>query len=96
MCHQATGEGLANAFPALKGSAIVNNLSANQLVGIILQGYDARAEYGVMPGYAASLTDAQVAAVATYVRQSWSNTGTAVATDLVQKVRAESPSKLAR
>lgn len=87
-CHQATGMGLPGAFPALNGSSIVNNKDATQLITIVLKGYDARPEYGVMPGYAGSMTDEQVAAVATQVRSSWENKAPAVTTDLVSKVRA--------
>lgn len=70
-CHQASGEGLKGAFPPLKGSPVVNNADATLMVNIILQGYDARAEYGVMPPFAAKLTDAEIAAIVTHERSSW-------------------------
>lgn len=87
-CHQAAGTGLPGAFPPLRGSPVVNSADATQLTTIILHGYNARPEYGAMPGYAASLSDEQIAAVATYVRGTWSNTGKAVAATTVGKVRA--------
>ncbi|WP_375418918.1 c-type cytochrome [uncultured Hymenobacter sp.] len=87
-CHQAAGTGLPGAFPPLRGSPVVNSADATQLTTIILHGYNARPEYGAMPGYAASLSDEQIAAVATYVRGAWSNTGKAVAATTVAKVRA--------
>lgn len=48
-CHQPSGEGLAGAFPPLKGSPIVMDENYELMVKIILQGYDARPDYGVMP-----------------------------------------------
>lgn len=88
MCHQATGTGLPGAFPTLKGSPKVNDANSTQLVTIILQGYNARPEYGVMPGYAAALNDDKVAAVATYVRGAWGNNGGPVTAGFVRKLRA--------
>ena len=87
-CHQAAGTGLPSAFPPLRGSPVVNSADATQLTTIILHGYNARPEYGAMPGYAASLRDDQIAAVATYVRGAWGNTGKAVAATTIGKVRA--------
>lgn len=87
MCHQASGAGLPNAFPPLKGSSIVNNPDATQIVNIILHGYNARPEYGAMPGYGANLTDEKVAAVATHVRSTWGNSAPPVTADFVQKLR---------
>ena len=48
-CHQADGNGLPGAFPPLAGSVIVNDKDPSQLISIVLGGYDARAEYSVMP-----------------------------------------------
>lgn len=90
MCHQASGAGLPNAFPPLKGSPIVNNADATQLVTIILKGYNARPEYGAMPGYEASLNDEKIAAIATYVRTSWGNAGSVVSPGIVGKLRNNS------
>jgi cytochrome c oxidase cbb3-type subunit 2 len=87
-CHQASGQGLPNAFPTLVGSPRVNDADGSQLVSIILNGYNERPEYGAMPGYANSMTDDKVAAVATHVRNSWGNTGTPVTAEFVRKVRA--------
>ena len=87
-CHQASGEGLKGAFPPLKGSPVVNNADATLMVNIILQGYDARAEYGVMPPFASRLTDAEIAAIVSNERSSWGNTGQPVTADFVKKLRA--------
>ena len=87
-CHQATGQGLPNAFPSLVGSPRVAAADGAQLVSIILNGYNERPEYGVMPGYAASMSDDQVAAVATHVRTAWGNASSPVTAALVRKLRA--------
>ncbi|MBO0929369.1 cbb3-type cytochrome c oxidase subunit II [Fibrella aquatilis] len=87
-CHQAGGEGLKGAFPPLKGSPIVNDANAEMLVRIVLQGYDARAEYAVMPPFAQKLSDAEIAAIATHERSAWSNRAEKVTPELVRQIRA--------
>ncbi|GAA3976952.1 cbb3-type cytochrome c oxidase subunit II [Hymenobacter antarcticus] len=87
-CHQANGEGLKGAFPPLKGSPVANNADATLMVNIVLQGYDPRPEYAAMPGFAAKLTDAEIAAIVTHERSSWGNTGKPVTAEFVQKLRA--------
>jgi len=86
-CHQADGKGLAGAFPPLAGSTIVNDENPEMLIKIILQGYDARPEYGVMVGFADMLTDEEVAAIATHERSSWGNNASAVSAEEVKKIR---------
>ncbi len=86
-CHQATGLGLAGAFPPLAGSAIVNDENYDLFIKIILQGYDARSEYGQMPSFAAQLSDEQIAAIATHERSSWGNDAPAVSAEDVKKIR---------
>ncbi len=86
-CHQADGKGLAGAFPPIAGSAIVNDPNAEQLIRIILQGYDARPEYGVMAPFGDVLSDEEIAAIATHERSSWGNQAPAVTPEEVKKVR---------
>ncbi|MEM7375214.1 MAG: cbb3-type cytochrome c oxidase subunit II [Bacteroidota bacterium] len=86
-CHQQNGEGVAGAFPSLVGSAIVNDPNPDMLIRVILQGYDARSEYGLMPSFAQLLNDAQVAAIATHERSSWGNEAEAVSPEDVQAIR---------
>lgn len=88
-CHQPTGKGITGAFPPLAGSQIVNNEDPTMLIKIILQGYDARTDYGVMPGFAEQLTDAEISAITTHERSSWGNDAPAVTVEQVQKVREE-------
>ncbi|MFA7446350.1 MAG: c-type cytochrome, partial [Flavobacteriaceae bacterium] len=86
-CHQADGTGLTGAFPPLAGSPIVNDENPEMLIKIILQGYDARPEYGVMVGFADMLTDEEIAAIATHERSSWGNNASAVSAEEVKKIR---------
>jgi cytochrome c oxidase cbb3-type subunit 2 len=59
------------------------------MIRIILQGYDARSEYGVMPPFAEQLTDEEIAAIATYERSSWGNKAPAISADDVKAVRGQ-------
>jgi len=86
-CHQANGEGLAGAFPPLAGSPIVNDENPETLIRIILQGYDARPEYGVMSGFGQVLSDEEIAAIATHERSSWGNSAEKVTPEVVKEIR---------
>jgi len=63
-CHQPNGQGLKPAFPALDGSTVV--ASKPDQITILLNGKNA------MPSWK-QLSDVELAAVATYVKNSWSN-----------------------
>ena len=86
-CHQDSGKGIAGAFPPLDGSAIVNDDNTENLIRIVLQGYNARTEYGVMPPFGDQLNDAEVAAILTHERSSWGNDSDPVTEDDVAKIR---------
>jgi len=86
-CHQPSGEGLAGAFPPLKGSPVVLDENYELMVKIILQGYDARSEYGVMPALAEQLSDAEIAAIVNYERNSWGNEAPRIKKEDVKRIR---------
>ena len=71
-CHQATGKGLAPAFPPLVGSKVATGPKAAH-IGIVLNGKTGTA----MAGFA-RLTDSELAAVITYERTAWGNKADAV------------------
>jgi len=82
-CHQASGKGVAGAFPALDGSKIVNGPKAAQ-VALVLNG---------KPGTAMTpwkqLSDVDLAAVITYTRNSWGNkTGEALQPSDIKAARS--------
>lgn len=87
-CHQENGEGLKGAFPPLKGSSIVNDDNIEPFVGIIMNGYDARADYAVMPaiGTNSNLKPEEIAAIMNHERTSWGNTGKKVSIEEVKKI----------
>lgn len=87
-CHQANGEGLKGAFPALKGSPIVLGDNLELYVSIIMQGYDARAEYAVMNavGTDNNLTPEEVTAIINHERTSWGNHAKPVTPEDVKKI----------
>ena len=67
-CHQANGEGVPGAFPAIKGGAISTGPVAGHLA-IVLNGKTGTA----MQAFGAQLNDADLAAVVTYERNAWGN-----------------------
>ncbi len=87
-CHQANGEGLPGAFPPLKGSAIVSGDDLQLYVDIIMNGYDARAEYGVMAAVGTNMgfTEKEVTAIINYERSSWGNNAKPVTPDEIKKI----------
>lgn len=90
-CHQLTGLGSEGQFPPLAGSEWVNE--DGKLLRIILHGLSGpvqvagKAYDGAMPGWGAILTNAEVAAVATYVRSSWGNKAKPLTAAKVASVR---------
>ncbi|MEO7264598.1 MAG: cbb3-type cytochrome c oxidase subunit II [Ferruginibacter sp.] len=87
-CHQENGEGLKGAFPPLKGSSIVNNDNPEIMINIIMKGYDARQDYGVMPpvGTNSNLMPEEVAAIINHERSSWGNNARKIPVEEVQKI----------
>ncbi|GJM28388.1 MAG: cytochrome-c oxidase [Cyclobacteriaceae bacterium] len=86
-CHQAEGIGLPGAFPSLVRSPIVNDEDPELLIRIILQGYDARANFAQMPGFASQLSDEEIAAIANHERSSWGNNAPEVSTEDITNIR---------
>ena len=91
-CHQAQGEG-TEVYPPLANSEYVTGPEA-RLVRILLHGLTGEIEIegqmynGLMPGWAPTLNDAEVAAVATYIRASWGNQAPPVTAATVAQLRA--------
>lgn len=78
ICHGGLGYG--GAGPKLRGDKLLS--ADTYVVGQILIGR------GIMPAFAEKLSDAEIAAVATYVRTSWGNTFGPVGVDRVAEIRA--------
>jgi len=67
-CHQPNGAGLPPAFPALDGSKIAKGPKAAHL-DMVLKGKPGTA----MAAFGAQLSDTDIAAVAAYERNAWTN-----------------------
>lgn len=91
-CHRDAGTGEAHLFPLLAGSAQVQSDDPTTLVRVVLQGTRAvstlaRPTAPAMPAFDWRLTDAQVAAVLTCIRNSWGNAAAPVAASAVATQR---------
>ena len=67
-CHQANGQGIKGVFPAIDGSPLANlkeNIPAH--IHQVIYGK------GMMPAFGEQLSDSDIAAVVTFVRNNWGN-----------------------
>ena len=96
-CHQATGLGLPGVFPPLAGSEWVLG-SDKVLVQIPLHGITGSVQVkgatysGAMPVFN-TLSDAEIAAVLTYVRSQWGNAAPTVSPATVAAGRKDTQSR---
>ena len=99
-CHGEQGAGVAGAFPGLAGNKAVLG-DDKYLSNVLLYGLQGQINVngqvynGVMPAWAASLTDAEIAAVITHIRTSWGNTAPAV-TEAVVRTERGTPKTVAQ
>ncbi len=97
ICHQANGQGMPGTFPPIAGSHIATGDKA-RLIRLVLHGLqgpitvEGRAYNGMMPAWKA-LSDAEVAAVLTFVRSSFGNAADAVTVAEVAAERAATASR---
>jgi mono/diheme cytochrome c family protein len=90
-CHQTDGQGVAGAYPPLKGSDWVTG-DPRILARILLHGLQGpisvrgRDYSGAMPAWS-SFSSEEIAGVMTYVRNSWGNEAGEVSAELVSDVR---------
>ncbi len=92
-CHQASGQGIPGSFPSLTQTEWVLG-DKGRLVRLLLNGMQGPLEVegevynGIMILPPPALTDEQIAAVLTYVRQHFGNHAEALTPDEVASVRA--------
>jgi len=87
-CHQANGKGVPGTFPALDGSSVVTGPKDGQ-IKTVLNGVTKNGQPTAMPAWKDTLSDADIAAVVTYTRNSWSNhTGEAIQPAEVKAARS--------
>ncbi len=94
-CHTPTGQGLPPAFPPLAGSEWVLGPKEN-IIKMMFRGLQGPIEVkgqeynGVMaPNVAMLQTDEKIAAVLTFIRNSWGNEASAVTVEEVAALRSE-------
>ena len=97
-CHQIDGKGVPNLFPALANSSQMRSDDPATLLRVILQGARSVATTGEptgpgMPSFAWQLTNDQIAAVATYIRNAWGSAAPAVSADTVANSRKDLASR---
>lgn len=91
-CHQATGAGLPGVFPPLAGSPWVTGSEA-RLVQILLHGIQGPIDVlgttynGLMPPWK-TLSDAELSAVASYIRGAFGNQASPITAERVATERA--------
>jgi len=93
-CHTRKGEGIPHVFPKLAGSTVVTQDDPSSLIHVVISGAQAAATPShptapTMPSLGFRLSDDQIAAVVTYVRNSWGNAASPVTSDAVRAVRGK-------
>jgi nitrite reductase (NO-forming) len=89
-CHQANGDGIANAFPPLAKSDFLN-ADVNRAIEIVLKGktgeitVNGKKFNSVMT--AQTLSDDEIANVLTYVYSTWGNSNKEITAKMVANVR---------
>ena len=81
-CHQLDGRGLPGAYPGLAGDKIAIG-PASAPIRLILDGK------GEMPSFRSRLTDQEMSAALSYVRNSWGNNAGAVEAADFARARAD-------
>jgi mono/diheme cytochrome c family protein len=97
-CHMLDGKGIDKLFPSLAQSSMVRSDDPTTLIRIILRGTRSVATNVEptspgMPPFGWQLGDQQVAAVLTYIRNTWGSAAGAVAPATVQKAREMSAAR---
>ncbi|MFK8113645.1 MAG: PVC-type heme-binding CxxCH protein [Rubripirellula sp.] len=98
-CHLAHGKGSPNVYPPLDGSPWVTG-SEERLIKMALHGvwgkmtvngktYDPSRGVPPMTAFRSLLKDDELAAVLTFVRNTWGNQASVITADTVKKVRQE-------
>jgi mono/diheme cytochrome c family protein len=91
-CHQADGRGVPYLIPDLNTSSAVASPDATSLIRVVLRGAQTVATQDeptspAMPAFGWQLTDTQIAAVTTYVGNSWGHAAPRVTARQVSQAR---------
>lgn len=93
-CHGLDGNGVANLFPALAKAPSVRSKDPTSAIRVILRGArsvatSAEPTAPAMPSFEWQFKDDQVAAVVTYIRNSWGKAAAPVSADDVSKEKSK-------
>jgi mono/diheme cytochrome c family protein len=93
-CHRADGTGVRNMIPALANSAQVNAVDPASLLNVVLLGAEGPVTHANptgagMPRFDWKMPDDNIAAVLTYIRNSWGNAAPAVTPADVSQARTD-------
>ncbi|MEM1026490.1 MAG: cytochrome c [Planctomycetota bacterium] len=94
-CHQSVGQGMSELYPPLRKNPSVVHDDPERLIKIVTHGLAGPMEVngqdfgGIMAGLGHQLTPEEIAAVLTYIRNSWGNQASAVTVDQVVSVQEE-------
>jgi mono/diheme cytochrome c family protein len=91
-CHLPTGKGSIDTGPSMVGNPVVQAADPASLINAILYGPELPTPAPPttrmhMEGYADRLADDEIAALGSYLRNSWGNRGAPVSEDDVEKQR---------
>jgi mono/diheme cytochrome c family protein len=97
-CHQVDGKGVPRMFPPLVHNANAQSKDPTSVIRVILHGAqtvatDKRPTPFTMPAFDWKLSDGEIAAVASYVRNAWGNSAPAVSADQVKSLRHDLQAK---
>jgi mono/diheme cytochrome c family protein len=92
-CHGLDGRGSPQLFPSLADSSVARSEDPATQIRIVLRGARSVATAAEptapgMPSYGRQLTDAEVAALLTYIRNSWGSAAAAVSAEDVANARS--------
>ena len=92
VCHGGEGKGQPPAYPPLAGNRSITMASPVNSIRMVLNGgyapgtFKNPRPYG-MPPFGQILSDSEAAAVVTYVREAWGNSGTPVTPSQINELR---------
>ena len=92
-CHQPDGKGLAGAFPPLAASDWLQGKTATEVAATVLEGLQGEivvngVTYDSLMPAQSHISDADIAAITTYVLNSWGNPGGSISAAQVAAQRA--------
>jgi mono/diheme cytochrome c family protein len=92
-CHGKSGEGVTGVYPPLDGNSSVTEPAGVNAIRIVLLGgfapvTESNPRPYSMPPFSQQLTDDEVAAVVTFIRQAWTNKASAVSAENVRTYRS--------